>query len=270
MLRMTSVMLSWFGRFPTAALALASSFFIQPLRADDVISQLQYVSEDFPPYNFRDSSSPDGREIARGIFIDVLEALDKPLGLNFDPANVRFFPWARAYADALNGSRQVLFATARVPSREKRFKWAGPVMPIQIGLIARRDDATPVDPTSAIVGVIRNDIGEELALKSGFSRDHLYRQSNGNSLALMLAAGRIDLWAYNEAAALWYINRNDLNTAHYGMVRELLKTQAYFAFSPDVPDGVVNAFQEGIDALKQTVEKNGRTRMENIIQRYYQ
>lgn len=235
--------------------------------------RLTYLSEDFPPYNFRDAVAlARGQKAVRGIFIDVLTALNDRLDLKFRPDDVDFSPWARAYSTALNGPNAVLFATARVPSRESSFKWAGPVMPIDIGLIGkkRRYAGTTPDPEIAglKIGAIRNDIGEVLARDAGYRRNQLFLQSDGNSLALMLAAERIDAWAYNEAAVLWYLQRNGLEPDNYDNIVPLLRTEAYFAFSLDVPDRVVAAFQEGIDELKTVRGKSGQSRLDEIIQQY--
>ncbi|WP_407644451.1 transporter substrate-binding domain-containing protein [Dongshaea marina] len=64
----------------------------------------------------------------KGAAVELLLAASKQAGSPVSKADIKVYPWARAYNDALKGPNKVVFATTRTKEREKLFKWAGPIV----------------------------------------------------------------------------------------------------------------------------------------------
>lgn len=67
--------------------------------ASDQVSSakdLSYITEQFPPYNFRD----DGN--LKGISIDLLEAVWQRMGVNLNRSVIQVLPWTEGYKRTLN------------------------------------------------------------------------------------------------------------------------------------------------------------------------
>lgn len=130
------------------------------LHADAKWESLDFITEEFPPYNYTESG------IARGITVDILLAAAETAGLPLERRDIRSMPWARGYQMARKGPGVMLFAIARTDERGPQFKWVGPIMPSRILLLARRDRqlsvARPADLSTYRIGVIRDDVGHHL------------------------------------------------------------------------------------------------------------
>ncbi len=96
-------------------------------------TSLTYYTEQNPPYNYEENGT------LQGISIDLLEAMTEKMGKNVSRDQVRLVPWNEGYQAALTGNRTMIFAIARIPSRETSFKWAGPLPPIVTVVFARSD-----------------------------------------------------------------------------------------------------------------------------------
>ena len=66
-----------------------------------------------------------------------------------------------------------------------------------------------------------------------------------------LNTGMIDVWAQGDLPARWLIKKNTLAPRDYKTVYVLKEEQMYFAFSNDVSNGFVSAFQRALDRIQK-------------------
>jgi len=92
--------------------------------------------------------------------------------------------------------------------------------------------------------------------------------NKANSLIKKLDAGRIELIAYEENVARWFIKSNGLKNENYETVYVLKEGELYFSFSKDVSDAVIQTLQKGIDEVKKSPGKIGKTLYEDILSEY--
>ncbi|TMX45807.1 transporter substrate-binding domain-containing protein [Vibrio sp. Hep-1b-8] len=230
------------------------------------LNQLNYLTEQYPPYNYQN----DG--VVQGIAVDVLAAasahIESPVGLEA----IQVQPWPRAYRTALIKPNTVLFSTTRTKLREHIFQWAGPISTTRIVVLAKRSRNIVINQTIALaqyrIGVIRDDVGEQLLLELGVPRDSMIESSVPDMLASQLAKDRIDLWAYEENVAKWWLKSAGYSTEEYEVVHVLREGELYFAFNLEVDRKLVSQLQKGVDALKKTVGESGVSRYQEILNKY--
>jgi polar amino acid transport system substrate-binding protein len=110
-------------------LASASVLLLNTARAENSPdTDLVLLTENFPPYNM----AKDGKNFAKdeninGIAADIVREMFKRAGLTYS-LTLRF-PWERVYKQALENPGYGAFVMARLPDREKLFKWVGPIGP---------------------------------------------------------------------------------------------------------------------------------------------
>ena len=210
---------------------------------------LDFITEEFPPYNYTESG------IARGITVDVLLESAALAGLPLERRHIRSMPWARGYQMAQKGPGVLLFSMTRTNDREHLFKWVGPIVPTRIVLLARRGQqlqmTKPSDLSTYKIGVIRDDIGHQLLNQLGIENKDLQNSSSAVGLANMLVRGRIDFWAYDEITAIWFIKKLGLDSSRFTSAYTLKDGETYYAFSLDTDDAQLAALQKGLDQLKQ-------------------
>ncbi|MBF4254708.1 amino acid ABC transporter substrate-binding protein, partial [Vibrio anguillarum] len=88
----------------------------------------------------------------------------------------------------------VLFSTTRTSHREELFHWVGPIDEIKVAVIARKGSniklGEPLEITSYKIGVIKDDVGEQMLLQYGVPRDSMQEATDVTRLAEQLVKKR--------------------------------------------------------------------------------
>ncbi|MGH8605458.1 MAG: substrate-binding periplasmic protein, partial [Gammaproteobacteria bacterium] len=203
-----------------------------PGQAESSWESLQFITEEFPPYNYTEGG------VARGIAVDLLIESAEAAGLALQRKDIRSYPWARGYQMAQKGPGIALFAMTRSAEREHLFKWVGPVISTRVVLLARKDRQLKINQPAALaayqIGAIRDDIGHQLLKTLGIGANNIQLFSSAVPVANMLDKGRIDFWAYDETTARWFIKMLQLDNSRFEAAYLLKEGNMYYAFSPDV------------------------------------
>jgi len=233
-----------------------------PARAQSV-DDLVFITEDYPPYNFE----REGRKA--GIAVDVLEEMLAHAGAKKTRADIKVWPWARGYETALKEKNTVLFSTTRTDAREHLFKWVGPIMPSRIVLVAKKQrdirlkSVEELKQTSYKIGVVREDIGGQLLANMGVGKERTVPANSGVSVAKMLHADRVDMWAYGAPVIMWNLKELGYPTDAYEEVLTLTESQHYyFAVNKDTDDRIVEKLQSALEQVK------AKGRFSAIVARY--
>ncbi len=247
---------------------IALTTIISSLASDQAASakDLTYLTEQFPPYNFQEEGK------LQGISVDLLEMAWKRMGEDLNRSVIRLLPWTEGYQRTLDEKNTVLFSTARLPQREQFFKWAGPIGPIRNVLLAKKDKnlniSKPEEMRKYKIGAINEDSAVQMLLDKGVKKEDLVLETTSNQIIEMLQNGSIDAWAYGDTAGIWLIQRSGANASDYGVAYVLGQTDYYYAFNKEIPDSIVQSFQEAIDHIKSNKDANGVSDYERILTRY--
>ncbi|EEX92435.1 amino acid ABC transport signal transduction system, periplasmic protein [Vibrio orientalis CIP 102891 = ATCC 33934] len=242
------------------------SFFVTISSArSSQINELTYLTEQYPPYNFEQNGA------LQGIAVDLLQAVGKQSQSPIELSQINLQPWPRAYRTALIKPDTVLFSTTRTQLREHIFQWAGPISPTRIVVLAKRSRNIEISHSMVLakyrIGVIRDDVGEQLLLELGVPRDSMVESSVPDTLAEQLTKERIDLWAYEENVAKWWIKKSGYDTDEYEVVYVLREGELYFAFNLEVDSTMILHFQQALNDLKRSPE-TGISIYQQILNKY--
>ncbi|EPP5808852.1 ABC transporter substrate-binding protein [Vibrio sp. IRLE0018] len=231
------------------------------------LQAITYLTEEYPPYNFTEEGE------LRGIAVDLLVAASAIAMQPVTKEDISVQPWARAYRSALIDKHTVLFSMTRTKLRENLFNWVGPISSTRIVVMAKKDAQIVINRSSDLVqyriGVIRDDVGEQLLLELGVPRNSMQESSYASTLAEQLYKGRIDLWAYEENVASWWISKAGFNSNEFEAVYVLQEGELYYAFNKDVSGDSVRMLQQAIDVLKKTAsDGTQQTLYQAIIAKY--
>lgn len=201
-------------------------------------STLHFLTEHSPPGQFL----TDDGEVA-GPTVELLRVLANHL-----QQDVQFslLSWARAYEIALQGKNTVLFETARIPQREDRFKWVGPIKLFDMRLYGTKQ----VSQSSLEVNSLhrkyracgyRGAAHVSYLMALGFEEGkNLTLTSRAGDCLQMIKLGRTDIVALN------YYRYGDVQSEEdvviYAM-HPLYFSELFLAFSPFVGDSVVASWQ---------------------------
>ena len=216
--------------------------------ADTSNPSIVLLTENFPPYNM----AKNGKNFAQndnieGIAVDILRETFKRADISYS-MTLRF-PWERIYHLALEKPGYGVFVTARVPEREKLFKWVGPIGPDDWVLLARGD--SPITLTSLEqarqyrVGAYKGDAIALSLEKQGLAPVIVLRDQDN---ARKLQAGQIDLWATGAPAGQFLARQ--VGISGLKTVLRFHQAELYLALNKDVPDELVSKLQKALDQLR--------------------
>jgi polar amino acid transport system substrate-binding protein len=232
------------------ALAGASLLLISGVHAaENPDADLVLLTENFPPYNM----AKNGKNFAQdeninGIAVDIVREMFKRADITYS-LTLRF-PWERIYKLALEKPGYGVFVMARLPDREKLFKWVGPIGPDDWIMLAKADSKisleTLEDARKYKIGAYKGDAIAETLAKQGLKPIVVLRDQDN---AKKLTSGQIDLWATGDPAGR-YLARQDGVTGLKTVLR-FNSAELYLALNKDVPDETVAKLQAALDQLRK-------------------
>ncbi|MDD0853837.1 transporter substrate-binding domain-containing protein [Halobacteriovorax sp. GB3] len=216
--------------------------------ASNDIRDYHIVTESYAPLNFKSAKE------VKGISVEIMDEILKRFDIQEKKYTV--YPWARAYKTIQEKENTIVFSMVRNESREKMFKWVGPIYPSEIAIYAKkarypilRDISEVVD--GAKVGAIKNDIGEIAYLNAGGDKNLTYNVGSVERGVMMLDLERIDFLAAESLSVQWLMKVKKIDITQFHQVFHLNKTAYYIAFHPSTPDVLVKRMQEILDSLKK-------------------
>ena len=243
------------------ALASTSLLFIGTAQAaDSPDTDIVLLTENFPPYNM----AKNGKNFAQGenidgIATDIVREIFKRTDITYS-LTLRF-PWERVYKLALENPGYGAFVMARLPDREKLFKWVGPIGPDDWIMLAKADSKITLetldDARKYKIGAYKGDAIAMTLAKQGLKPVVVLRDQDN---AKKLVNGQIDLWATGDPAGR-YLARQE-GVSGLKTVLRFNSAELYLALNKDVPDEMVSKLQAALDQLR----KEGK--VDEIMARY--
>jgi polar amino acid transport system substrate-binding protein len=231
-------------------LASASLLLIKGVHAEESPdTDLVLLTENFPPYNM----AKNGKNFAQdeninGIAVDIVREMFKRADVTYS-LTLRF-PWERIYKLALEKPGYGVFVMARLPDREKLFKWVGPIGPDDWIMLAKADSKISIESLEQArkykIGAYKGDAIAETLAKQGLKPIVVLRDQDN---AKKLVSGQIDLWATGDPAGRYLARQEGVNGLK--TVLRFNSAELYLALNKDVPDEVVAKLQAALDQLRK-------------------
>lgn len=229
------------------------------------VSSILVMTEDLPPFNFRENDQIVGisTEVVRHIFQDV--------GVTMKHGDIQMFPWARAYHEIKYQPQTALFSMARTAEREDLFRWVGPLLNVTIGVVAKKDHNIEIHSIDDFkryrIGTVRDGAPEQLLIKAGVSPELLERLALPEQNIRKLCADRIDLFVFNVQTIQYKMVKLGIDPEDYETVYMLKTPSLYLALHKDSPDELVGKLQKSLDEMK-TPDKDGVVLFNQIVNKY--
>ena len=229
------------------------------------VDDLVLWTEQYPPFNFEEN------EKLQGISVDLMDIMLKKVNSRLTRDDIQLVPWSKGYKAGLTRKNNVIFGTTRTAERETLFKWVGPFAPTRISLTARKDRNIKINSINDVkkykIGVIRDDVGEQLLVAAGIPKKNLDRTAKAISIIKKLSSGKIDMWSYEETVAKWFIKNNGFNPVDYEIVHVLKEGVLSYAFHKDTPDSLIQKLQTALDEIKKK-PAGEKSKYEKILDKY--
>lgn len=217
---------------------------------EDDNAQLQIVTEQFPPFNYRVNG------VLKGASVEIIQSLLIDIKLD---ANISLYPWARAYEMAKHTPNVLIFSMAKTPNRLDLFQWGGAIVPVEscfFSLKSRTDIEinTIEDALKYKVITQREGSTQHTLVASNFKEgENLSSSVSATSSYLSLLSGRADLWGYPTQVV-----KNIMNQPTYQKNQPLRKvfcfdiSYLHVAFSHGTPKQTIDKFNQALAKFRQT------------------
>ena len=205
--------------------------------------KLNFITEEYAPYQYSENGE------LKGVNVDLIKLMWKEMGVA--EQEIKMFPWARGYKLFQNTENTVLFAIVKSAVREKMFKWVGPIYTLKYVLIGLKDQnfhmKTIIDANNYTIGVIREDVAEQLLRAQGITNLESVSKLEQNFHKLM--AKRIHLLAYGEHGIQKYLKKEHIDPDKFETFFVLEESSDYFGFHKNTSDQIINIYQTALDKL---------------------
>ena len=207
----------------------------------------QVLTEENPPWSFTQAGQLQGFAPA------LIEAMTASLG---DSAQLRALPWARAFKQAQQQPGALLLITIRTPSRERLFKWVGPVVKVNVGFYTLKGQRVTINDDADLaklpgIGSIRAWFSYSEMRAMGL--DNLVPVRQADQLLQLLEHGRVPVVAADDfiihASSNVGIRHDDLE-----LIYPFRQVYGYIAINAQTPDEDVQRLQQALDGLKASGE----------------
>ncbi len=207
---------------------------------------LQIITEDFAPYNFR---SEDGEITGRST--DVVEEILSRLSLNIE---IQLMNWNKAYAMALSKPDVILYSTFRTDDRENLFQWVGPIATDEMLFYALQGSDIVIDSLEdvkevAAIGVVKDDARHQLLVRNNIMNLKLYPTDMQCYRAL--ATGEVELVLGSNATMAMMAGQAGVAASELKPVYSVKKTPLYIAFSKNISPDIVEEWQSTLNEMIQ-------------------
>ncbi|MGH1440219.1 MAG: substrate-binding periplasmic protein [Cellvibrionaceae bacterium] len=219
---------------------IAQALFLFP--SFSAAQTIQLKTEHYPPYNI-DTSEQNGSANISGASFEIVSELMKRSKYNY---NIELIPWKRALESASKNNYTGVFSTTRTESREKSFKWVGPIADNNYVLMAANKNIkieSNNDLQRYSIGAYQGGAGDNI-LKSLNIKTELVRSDHLN--VRKLKRGRIDLWITGNLYGPYLAKQYDVKGLT--SVHTLKEAKMYIAFNLNTPNSI-------IDNLNNTLKK---------------
>ncbi|BDX08435.1 substrate-binding periplasmic protein [Planctobacterium marinum] len=221
---------------------------------------LQLATEDYAPMNYFE------RGVFKGISIDLLNLIWQREGITNEPEIV-LYPWARAYFELKNEPNFVLFAVARIPSRETLFEWACPIVDTHYILLAKKSSKIKInsidDLENYTIGTVRSDVSEQALLSILNEPFNILSNTSMRPNLELMDKGRVHMIAYDKLGANQMLSNAGRNPEDFESVYTVADSQTCFAFNKQVDPDIITRFRQHLQAIVEDGQ------YQEILSRYY-
>ena len=233
-------------------------FTSSPLACDEnesklFLSKLQWVTEDYPPFNYLSESNH-----LIGVFPDILALTYNELNISTG-GDIIILPWARLLMYMERYPEYAAFSMVTTPERANKFKLVSLPISTRISIMVLKSNKETLQKKSLnelIIAVVRGDIGQELLnIKKNPARQ--VETISAISMLEMLLHKRVDAVAYSEDVA--YFQFKLLGVKKYTLTSLYpLESGANinFVFHKGTPNCVIDLFAKKLTALHRKGKLN--------------
>lgn len=204
--------------------------------AQSNIDDIRWIGQIYPPYSYVDSNG-----VKKGVVVEVLDKILKKSGSKKSAQDIEISAFSKIFIRSNNDKNTVFFPLAKLPKREKMFKWVCPIFEDKPVIYAKKGiTITSIDDLKKYK--ISGKDGYHGVNQLDDKNISVKTKSSDEDAVLDLKAGKVDMVICDEQACLSYLPKNE-----YQAVYHLSPAQMCFAFNKDTDDALVELVRKNMN-----------------------
>lgn len=210
---------------------------------------LTIITENWPPYNYEENGE------VKGFSTEIVQAILKELNLSYE---IQLLPGARGEKLLDEGAHVMNFSLFRTSEREKRYKWIGPIAEDAIYFYKKKGNPLEIQTLEDAKNVKRvacrhKGLVFSVLQKEGFTNLDLTTKPDG--IIKKVAMGIVDLSVSEVPLGVkyWLKKANLPPDVLEQTPVKLIEFPLYIACTKDIPDEVIQQWQEALEHIKASV-----------------
>lgn len=205
--------------------------------------EFQLVTGELLPLSYKQN------EELKGISIDIVKELIKRTKYKGD---IKFKPWARVIKES-ESDIVLSFPLARIPYREEKYKWIGPILEDEFVFVSKKSNLVSVNDMNDLktmkIGVAIDAPTEKRLKDKSFS--NLIIAQGESQLANMFINNRFDVWYSSDIFIKSFLKQYNYDVSLIEIVYKDLNIEFYIAASLRVDDLVIENWQNELKKMKE-------------------
>lgn len=225
----------------------------------DTWQQATFLAENYPPFLYKKESA------VQGIALELLHALADELK---QPRPVPELVSQGELIQRLQLEQAVVgMPLVRLPVREQRWHWLGPIAPVRFVLLALAEPppATLAQPWR--IGALDAELYQHLIKKVEHPAE-LMLASSPYSLLRYLQQGRLDFCLLEEHRARLLLQQAGLESSDFDSYQSFASQELWFALSKGIPAQEVERWQHALERVKARPHPLYGTFYQSLLVRY--
>lgn len=217
---------------------------------------LTVYTENFPPYNMRQSGK------ISGVSTEIVQKILHEAGFAY---NLYLQPWTRIYRAVQNTKNTLIFSMSRTKARENKFKWIADIVSTTYSVYALKNRKDIIvnqlnDLKKYRLATTQDDARESYLLSQGFQLSDFERLTSefGHSMNLKkLMTDRVDLWPMPDAVASYVCKSEGYDIKKIlkkVFILEDLSSNYWLATGLKTDDSVVSKIKKAFVKLQSSSE----------------
>ncbi len=211
-------------------------------------TDMRVMGHRIPPFTMHETNGA-----VNGLSAELFQMVYQRITKSDKPHKIIPVTFKRLYTELTKAPRRVGITIGRNAKREKLFKWVGPYLNVNLGVIAKKKNQFKITNIDDLkrhkIATIENTAPEQALRKMGVPLTNLKRDLYPQKNIYQIHNDHVDLLAYPLQATSYLMKLNNIEATEYEEVFPLRKIDLYFAFSKDFRDEEIQTYQTALDLV---------------------
>ncbi len=216
------------------------------------VDDIRWIGQDYFPYSYMENNQREG------MAVEVVAAILKKMESTKTTKDIEIKAFSRSFIRKNNDQNTVFFPLAKLPEREKYFKWIGPIAMDEPVLFAKKSKNITINGATDLAKysiAAKDGYGAVKLLKNLGVKDSSIdvNESDMESIEKVVQE-KVDLLACNRLTCIEIMKDRKVNPHDYNIVYKMQGSELSLAVNKDTDKELFNKLTQAFEEVKKSKE----------------